>query len=119
MGRSKRKASFARLSPLAKGRIIGMREQGAKREVIQKLVKKKDGTAASLRTIDSVLERFNQDPLWDGTEQREAGYFQPAKRLRALAPQPQFTSRVHPDHIRITSGSHPDHIRSTSGSWEL
>ena len=35
------KASFARLSPLAKGRIVGMRQAGMKREDIRKKVRKK------------------------------------------------------------------------------
>lgn len=67
------KPSFARLSPLAKGRIIGMREQGAKRADIAKKVKKKDGTSPSLKAVDDVLDRFEDDPEWDGREERTAG----------------------------------------------
>jgi len=66
--RATRKPSFARLSPLARGRIIGMREAGAQRDVILKKVKKKDGKATSLQTVDSVLARFAEDPEWDGVE---------------------------------------------------
>ena len=69
----KRKPSFARLSPLAKGRIIGMREAGFKRGVIAKKVKKKDGRATTIRTVDTILQRFSEDPDWDGVEHREAG----------------------------------------------
>ena len=67
------KSSHARLSPLAKGRIIGMREKGAERGEIAKTVKKKDGASPSLTTVDNVLERFKEDPEWDGREERTAG----------------------------------------------
>ena len=67
------KPSFARLSPLAKGRIIGMREEGATRADIAKTVKKKDGTFPSLFTVDAVLDRFEKEPEWDGCEERSAG----------------------------------------------
>ena len=46
--------SFSRLSPLAKGRIVGLREAGVERRHIRKKVKKKDGKKLSLRTIDNV-----------------------------------------------------------------
>ena len=65
--------SFARLSPLAKGRIIGLREAGTERSDIVKQVKKKDGSAPCLRTVDTVLGRFEEDPEWDGVEDRTAG----------------------------------------------
>ena len=68
-----KKPSFARLSPLAKGRIIGMREQGAQRTDIAKKVEKKDGSPPSLKTIDNVLDRFEQEPDWGGCEERTAG----------------------------------------------
>jgi len=42
-------SSFARLSPLAKGRIIGLREAGVKRPEIRKRVKKKDVEAIGRR----------------------------------------------------------------------
>ena len=67
------KISYARLSPLAKGRIIGMREKGAKREDIRTEVKKTDGSSPSLLTVDLVLDRFKKDPEWDGCEKRTAG----------------------------------------------
>ena len=56
------KTSFARLSPLAKGRIIGLRQAGTRRHEIKKKVKKKDGKSPSPRCIDGVLERFEEDP---------------------------------------------------------
>ena len=65
--------TFARLSPLAKGRIIGLREKGAKRSEIADRVPKKDGLAPSLKAIDNVLDRFEQEPEWDGCEHRTAG----------------------------------------------
>jgi transposase len=58
---------------LAKGRIIGLRQAGTRRHEIKKKVKKKDGKSPSLRCIDGVLERFEEDPEWDGCEDRTAG----------------------------------------------
>ena len=69
----KKETSYARLSPLAKGRIIGMREKGAERGEIAKKVKKTDGASPSIKTVDDVLARFEEDPEWDGTEDRTAG----------------------------------------------
>jgi transposase len=65
--------SFARLSPLAKGRIIGLREAGTERRHIRKLVRKRDGKSPSLTTVDNVLDRYKKDPKWDGLEDRTAG----------------------------------------------
>ena len=47
-------SSLSRLSPLAKGRIVGLREAGMERRHIRTKVKKKDGKKPSLRTIDNV-----------------------------------------------------------------
>ena len=69
------KPSFARLSPLAKGRIVGMREEGAERADIATRVMKKDGTFPSLKAIDNVLHRFEEDSEWDGKEERAAPPF--------------------------------------------
>ena len=63
-----KKPSFARLSPLAKGRIVGMRETGMERKAIRLKVKKKDGRPPALRGVDEVLQRFKEDPNWDGVE---------------------------------------------------
>ena len=75
--------SYARLSPLAKGRIVGLREADTPRDDILKLVRKKDGKAPSLHTVDAVLERFRADPEWDGLEERTAG-----GRPQDLTPKP-------------------------------
>ena len=82
MKKGVRKASFARLSPLAKGRIIGMREAGIERKAIAKQVKKKDGKSPSMVSVDNVLDRFKDQPDWDGLEEREAG-----GRPRDLSPR--------------------------------
>ena len=48
-------SSFSRLSRLAKGRIVGLREAGMERRHIRtKVNKKKDGKKLSLCTIDNV-----------------------------------------------------------------
>jgi hypothetical protein len=75
------KASFARLSPWAKGRIIGMRQEGAKREDIALEVQRKDGSSPSLCTVDAVVARFEKDPEWDGCEERTAGGPSASKHL--------------------------------------
>ena len=67
------KTSFARLSPLAKGRIVGLREAGKERTEIQQMVKKKNGKPPSPQSVDSVLQRFKSDPEWDGCQDRAAG----------------------------------------------
>ena len=67
------KASFARLSPLAKDRICGMREAGWKRADISKQVKKNDGKRPCLQAVDGVLKKFEEDPEWDGCEERTEG----------------------------------------------
>ena len=61
-----KKPSFARLTPLAKGRIVGLREVGTERKNIVQRVKKKDGKSPSLQAVDNVLQRFKEDPEWDG-----------------------------------------------------
>ena len=68
-----KKSSFARLSPLAKGRIIGMREVGTERKAIVKQVKKKDGKFPFIKAVDNVLDRFKEQPDWEGLEERHAG----------------------------------------------
>ena len=66
--KSSKTPSYVRLTPLAKGRIIGLREKGAERTEIASTVLKKDGTQSSLKTIGNVLSRFAEDPEWDGCE---------------------------------------------------
>ena len=58
---------------MAKGRIIGLRQAGTRRHEIKKKVKKTDGKSPSLQAIDGVLQRFEDDPEWDGCEDRSAG----------------------------------------------
>ena len=68
-----KKPSYARLIPLAKGRMVGLREAGMERKEIAKRVKKKDGSTPALLAVDGILQRFKEDPKWDGLEQRTAG----------------------------------------------
>ena len=79
---SLKKPSYARLSPLAKGRVIGLREAGTERQEIRKKVLKKDGKKPSIGTVDGILARFEEDPDWDGCEDRTAG-----GRPRLLTPE--------------------------------
>ena len=64
--------SYARLNPLAKGRIVGLREAGTRRDDIAKMAKQKDGSSPSLITVDTVLQQFEADPQWY-VEDRTAG----------------------------------------------
>ena len=73
--------SFARFSPLARGRIVGKAEEGAPRSRIRKEVLKKDGKRAKLRAIDAVIARIRADPNWDGRDSSAGG------RPRALNSQ--------------------------------
>ena len=82
------KPPYARLTPLAKGRIIGLREKGAARRGIATTVRKKDGSRSSIKTVDNVLTRFAQDPEWDGCEERTAG-----GRPRVITPEQEAQIR--------------------------
>jgi len=73
------KMTFARLSPAARNRIIGMRIAGAPRDTIRKTIRKSDGSTASLRAIDGVWDKFQQTPDWEGTDSAAGG------RPRALS----------------------------------
>ena len=44
-----------------------------KREDIRKKVRKKDGKRPCLRAVDGVLKKFEEDPQWDGCEERTEG----------------------------------------------
>ena len=65
--------SFARLSIIAKGRIIGLREKGTPREEIRDRVRKTDGAMPSLQAIDDVYGHFLNDPEWQGESSRAGG----------------------------------------------
>jgi hypothetical protein len=66
-------ATYARLSPLARGRIIGMREAGAERSVVADTVRKTDGSPADLKAISYTYKRFKEDPEYDGTDSSAGG----------------------------------------------
>ena len=98
--------SFARLSPLAKGRVIGLREAGHDRADIADRVRKKDSTSPCLQTVDGILARFKEDPAWDGVEERTAGGRpRSARRSALLRLDIKVTSRSHPGHNQVTSRS--------------
>ena len=71
--RKLKQPSFARLSASGKGRIVGMREKGTGRAEIMQRVQKQDGKSPSFKTVDFILQRFDDDPDWDGVEDRTAG----------------------------------------------
>ena len=65
--------SFARFSPFARGRIVGMAEAGAPRKSIRDTVRKKDGKKTNLRAIDGVLAHARKDSAWNGGDSRGGG----------------------------------------------
>ena len=72
--------SSARLRPWDRGFICGMRRANAPRKVIQKDVKKSDGTHPTLRAVDAVLANEKRDPEYVGEDSRAGG------RPRAISP---------------------------------
>ena len=66
----KKLASVARLSVLAKGRTIGLREAGAARDEVVRNVLKSDGPSPTLKTIVEIYARYLADPEWDGEASR-------------------------------------------------
>ena len=75
------KTSFARLTPLAKGRVIGLRQAGVKIKEVADRVRKTDGTSPSARAIYDVCRNFSTNPNYDGEPIRAGG------RPRALTPK--------------------------------
>ena len=53
--------------------MSGMREKGAESAEIAGVVKKTDGTSASVQTGDSILQRLKEAPEGNGREDRIAG----------------------------------------------
>ena len=49
------------------------RERDAERAEIARVAKKKDGTSASVQTVDSILQRLKEAPRENGREDRTAG----------------------------------------------
>ena len=87
MPATKRKLSYARLTPAIRNRIIGMKLVGATRDVMREKSCKTDGAMPSLRAVAGVLAHFTADPDWDGADSSAGG------RARLLTPQ-QEKSRM-------------------------
>jgi hypothetical protein len=58
----KKKPTFARLTPAARNRIIGMRLAGAERQRIRDTIRKSDGSSPCLQAVDAVLAHYQADP---------------------------------------------------------
>ena len=65
--------TFARFTPAARNRIIGMRLAGAGREKIRDTIRKTDGNKANIRAVDEVLSNYEQDPEYDGENVASGG----------------------------------------------
>ena len=63
---------YARLTPAARNRIIGMKMAGASRADMRNKVRKTDGQPPTLKSVDQILTHFAEDPEWDG-ENNSAG----------------------------------------------
>ena len=84
-----RSISYARLSTLAKGRILGLLEAGTPQADVVKAVRKKDGSFPSSRAVRAVRDQFRKDPSWEGEPSRSGGRpreltAQQEKKLKAL-----------------------------------
>ncbi len=106
--------SFARLSPLATCRIIGLREAGAERDDIRKQVKKKDRSILldAVPCIGYVARPIRRSDR----SHRALRSLMPVMlncSVRFCNPPPRchnhVTSRSQPGHIQVTSRSHPGH----------
>ena len=65
--------TFARLDAFAHGQIVGLRQAGKERGVIQKFVKTRDGSHPALRAVDAVLRKKRDHPQWRGDDSRAGG----------------------------------------------
>ena len=65
--------SFARLSPFARGKIVGKASEGAPAGRIRKQVRKKDGKMCSARAIRSLVKKAREDPSYDGIDSSAGG----------------------------------------------
>ena len=77
----KKNTTFARLTPAARNRIIGMRLAGAERQRIRDTIRKSDGSSPCLQAVDAVLAHHQADPVWDGSNSVAGG------RPRSLEPK--------------------------------
>ena len=76
---------------------------GATREKIREKARKSDGTKPSLNAVDGVLERFNEEPEWDGGDSAAGG------RKRVLTPKQEK------DILKILQGLDSVPACSTAG----
>ena len=67
------KMTFARFTPAARNRTIGIRLAGAERENIRNTILKSDGQKGNLRAIDQVLSNYEQDPDYDANNISSGG----------------------------------------------
>ena len=64
---------YGRLDAFTRGQIFGLRQGGAGRLEITRLVKKKDGKHPTVRTVDNILTKKEDDPSWHGEDSRAGG----------------------------------------------
>ena len=65
--------TMARFNAFTRGKIVSKAEEGAPRARIRASVLKKDGTQASLRSIDKVLAHARANPEWQGEDSQAGG----------------------------------------------
>ena len=66
-------SSFARFTRFARGKIVGKAEEGVPQDKIRKSVRKKDGRAGSLRSVQAVIAKARTDPDWEGEDSSAGG----------------------------------------------
>jgi hypothetical protein len=64
---------YGRFDAFTRGRIFGLRQGGAGRPEITRLVKKKEGKHPTARTVDNILRKNEDDPSWHGGDSRDGG----------------------------------------------
>ncbi len=64
---------YARLTPFARGQMVGLDKAGVPVPRIRKLVLKKDGKRPSERSVFGVLAKAAAEPDWDGKDSSAGG----------------------------------------------
>ena len=64
---------YGRFGAFIRGQVLGLRQGGAGRLEITRLVKKKDGKHPTVRTADNILSKNEDEPSWRGEDSRAGG----------------------------------------------
>ena len=67
------KTSYARLTPFARGKVVGMSLAGARHSKIRNTVRKTDGNRAGHRAIKAIVAHARDDPNYEGENSSAGG----------------------------------------------